>query len=331
MATGQFNTDPTGRGEQELLQLHGGDHLGTVLVNAPFDQTDFLAWKRSIVIALRARMKLSFIDGSCSAPDVSADNYDVWIRVHSMVTSWILTDISKKISKAFLYAKTTRQLWLDLEERYGENNGPMVYQLQRAIASIAQGTMSVVDYFNSLSTLWDERDCLMPIKTSTCGLCTCGFTRIAAEEYNLTKLVQFLMGLDDSYDNIRNQILVMDPFPSVNKNLLYGLRGNTPILEKSRHKGKGYIDRKPRLSSLWGQGQTKDTYFKFHGFPNWYKTLKEQKRREEATPRSFNVVVVEDKKIGEYTRDLGEALRQVSELLEIMKGQIPNEAASDPL
>ncbi|XP_020552465.1 uncharacterized protein LOC110012590 [Sesamum indicum] len=229
-------------------------------------------------------MKLSFIDGSCSAPDVSADNYDAWIRVDSMVTSWILNAISKKISKAFLYVKTSRQLWLDLKERYGENNGPMVYQLQQAIASIAQGTMSVVDYFNSLSTLWDELECLMPTKTYTCGLCTCSFTRIAAEEDNLTKLVQFLMGLDDSYDNIRNQILVMDPFPSVNKAYsmvlrverhrlvntqtngnsdgvaLYSrwnnqrgntcLRGNISILEKFGHKGRGYIDRKLQVS-LW--------------------------------------------------------------------------------
>ncbi|KAL0392948.1 UNVERIFIED_CONTAM: Retrovirus-related Pol polyprotein from transposon TNT 1-94 [Sesamum radiatum] len=39
-----------------------------------------------------------------------------------MVTSWILNVITKKISKAFLYRKSSRQLWLDLEERYGENN-----------------------------------------------------------------------------------------------------------------------------------------------------------------------------------------------------------------
>ncbi|KAK4411628.1 Retrovirus-related Pol polyprotein from transposon RE1 [Sesamum angolense] len=134
-----------------------------------------------------------------------------------MVTSWILNAMTKRISKAFLYTKSSRQLWLDLEERYGENNGPLVYQLRRAIASVTQGTSTVVDYFNNLTALWDELECLMPTKTCTCGLCTCGFTKITAEEDNLTKLVQFLMGLDDSFDGIRNQILVMDPFPSINK------------------------------------------------------------------------------------------------------------------
>ncbi|KAL0371752.1 UNVERIFIED_CONTAM: Retrovirus-related Pol polyprotein from transposon RE1 [Sesamum calycinum] len=51
------------RREPEFLQLHGGDHPGMVLVSAPLDGTDFLAWKRSVVIALRAKMKLGFIDG----------------------------------------------------------------------------------------------------------------------------------------------------------------------------------------------------------------------------------------------------------------------------
>ncbi|KAL0308793.1 UNVERIFIED_CONTAM: hypothetical protein Sradi_5821600 [Sesamum radiatum] len=191
----------------EFLQLHGGDHPGMVLVSAPFDGTDFLAWRRSVVIALRAKMKLGFIDGRYPMPDKTCDTYETWIRVDSMVTSWILNAISKKISNAFLYTKSSRQLWLDLEERYGENNGPLVYQLQRAIASITQGSHTVVEYFNNLTALWDELECLKPPKTCTCGLCTCGFTRITAEEENLTKLVQFLMGLDDSYDNIRNQSL----------------------------------------------------------------------------------------------------------------------------
>ncbi|KAL0405764.1 UNVERIFIED_CONTAM: hypothetical protein Slati_3890300 [Sesamum latifolium] len=101
--------------EPDFLQVHGGDNPGTVLVSAPFDGTSFLAWKRSIVIALRARMKLGFINGNYTMPDKTADNYDAWIRVDSMVTSWILNAIVKNISKAFLYTKNSRQLWLDLE------------------------------------------------------------------------------------------------------------------------------------------------------------------------------------------------------------------------
>ncbi|KAL0456881.1 UNVERIFIED_CONTAM: Retrovirus-related Pol polyprotein from transposon RE1 [Sesamum latifolium] len=325
----------------------------------------FLAWKRSVVIALHARMKLGFIDGSYTMPDRSADNYDTWIRVDWMVTSWILNATTKKISKAFLYTKTSRQLWLDLEERYGENNGPMVYQLQRAITSITQGTLSVVDYFNNLSALCDEMECLKPTKACTCGLCTCGFTRIIVEEDNLIKLVKFLMGLDDSYDNIRNQILVMDPFPSINKAYSMvlrverqrlinmqtsdtsegialhtkwndrggaGLRGNSYTMDNTTFKGKGFIDKRTQTCLHCGRpGHTKETCFKLHGVPDWYRNLKDQKRREGGMPRGFNVTTGDNSKSGEQVTDYGETMKQVTELLKLMKGQLPTAAAQDPL
>ncbi|KAL2492034.1 Uncharacterized protein Adt_27662 [Abeliophyllum distichum] len=34
---------------------------------------------------------------------------------------------------------------------------------------------------------------------------------------SFNKLMQFLIGLNDTYDNVRNQVLVMDPLPSVNR------------------------------------------------------------------------------------------------------------------
>ncbi|KAL0352361.1 UNVERIFIED_CONTAM: hypothetical protein Scaly_1624800, partial [Sesamum calycinum] len=130
------------------------------------------------------------------------ENYDKWIRVYSMVQTWILNTISKNIVGVFLYTKTSRELWLDLEERYGEPNGYLVYQLQLEIASISQGPLSVVDYIPKLKILWDELACLTPIQGCTCGLCTCNCGKIAAESNTLNQLMQFLMGLDDAYDHI---------------------------------------------------------------------------------------------------------------------------------
>ncbi|KAL0301407.1 UNVERIFIED_CONTAM: hypothetical protein Sradi_6417500 [Sesamum radiatum] len=263
-----------------------------------------------------------------------------------MVTSWMLNAISKRISKAFLYTKSSRQLWLDLEERYGENNGPLVYQLQRAIASITQGSHTVVEYFNNLTALWDELECLKPPKTCTCGLFTCGFTRITAEEENLTKLVQFLMGLDDSYDNIRNQILVMDPFPSVNKaysmvlrverqrmvnkqtgdsaeNVALqtkwldnrgnnGSRNGSQNLNKGGFRGKIMTDKRSQVCGNCGRtGHTKDTCFKLHGVPDWYRELKDQKRREGGLARGFNVISGEGGTSTDGSNNIREAMEQM--------------------
>ena len=46
------------------LFLYNSDHPGMVLVTAPLTGKNFLTWSRSIKIALGAKMKLGFIDGS---------------------------------------------------------------------------------------------------------------------------------------------------------------------------------------------------------------------------------------------------------------------------
>lgn len=37
------------------------------------------------------------------------------------------------------------------------------------------------------------------------------------ERENENKLIQFLLGLSDLYEHVKNQILILDPLPSVNK------------------------------------------------------------------------------------------------------------------
>lgn len=106
------------------LHLQNSDHPGMLLVTSPLTGTNYLTWCRSIKIALGAKLKLGFIDGRCKKPSEDSDHFDQWIRVDCMVTSWILNSISKEIVDAFLYVGSARELWIELEERYGESNGP---------------------------------------------------------------------------------------------------------------------------------------------------------------------------------------------------------------
>ncbi|KAL0409754.1 UNVERIFIED_CONTAM: hypothetical protein Sradi_1909800 [Sesamum radiatum] len=111
-------------------------------------------------------MKLGFINGKITKPDEDDEEFEQWERADGMVISWILNSISKDIVESFLYIDTARDLWLEIEARFGVSNGPLVYQLQREIASVAQGTQSVSGYFNRLKKLWDELGCLAPTPSS---------------------------------------------------------------------------------------------------------------------------------------------------------------------
>jgi len=60
--------------------------------------------------------------------------YEQWIRCDSMVVSWLLNSIVPELSKAFLY--TGSALWLELSERFGQNNGPLLYKVQKEILEL---------------------------------------------------------------------------------------------------------------------------------------------------------------------------------------------------
>ncbi|KAL0376362.1 UNVERIFIED_CONTAM: hypothetical protein Scaly_0753800 [Sesamum calycinum] len=132
------------------------DHPGMVMISAPLNGRNWLSWSRSVRIALEGRDKLGFIDGSCIKPADGTTELRQWRITDSMVRTWILNTISKDIVNAYLYATSARSLWLDLEARYGECDGPLLYKIQRQISSMSQGNLDVTAYYTNLKQLWDE-------------------------------------------------------------------------------------------------------------------------------------------------------------------------------
>lgn len=65
-------------------------------------------------IALTAKNKSGFVDGSTKEPKAGTDLYRAWSRSNNMVISWLLNSLSKDISESVLYystAKTSGQNW----------------------------------------------------------------------------------------------------------------------------------------------------------------------------------------------------------------------------
>ncbi|KAL0347665.1 UNVERIFIED_CONTAM: hypothetical protein Scaly_1782500 [Sesamum calycinum] len=106
----------------DSLQVQSSNHRGMVLVTSPLNCRNFSAWSREVKIALGAKLKLGFITGECKKPAVDSEHYKQWVRIDFTVTSWLLNSITKNITDAFLYAKSARELWVELEERFEKNN-----------------------------------------------------------------------------------------------------------------------------------------------------------------------------------------------------------------
>lgn len=58
------------------LFLQNFDHPGMMLVSSLLTGFNYLTWSRSIKIALRAKMKIGFIDGRFKKPETNSSDYD---------------------------------------------------------------------------------------------------------------------------------------------------------------------------------------------------------------------------------------------------------------
>lgn len=206
----------SGRFQKEDLEVAASDHPGFQLVTVPLDESNWIAWKSAIEVALGCKFKLGFIDGSLCAPPATDPLYRHWRRADCLVVSWLKNSISKSLIRAFAHINTSRELWIELEEQYGRIHGAHILHLRRRFVNLQQGTLTVAQYYTELLSIWRDLMSIDPYPK-----CSIEATRILAERDDRNLLIQFLMGLNDEYSSSCNQILLLDPLPSVRK--AYGM------------------------------------------------------------------------------------------------------------
>ena len=170
--------------------------------------------------ALIAKNKFGFVNGitTLSSPFVKTPvAIEAWIRCDNMVGSWSTKAVSPQIRINIAYRDITLEIWNDLRDTHSQGNGPRIFQLQKDIASINQGDSSITTFFTQLKVYWDQLKIFKPNPTCNCGKCTCNLSKRIENLHFQDSVMQFLMGLNDSYSQIKGQILLMEPLPSINK------------------------------------------------------------------------------------------------------------------
>ena len=115
--------------------------------------------------------KLRFINGDCPRPRSNDLSYKQWERCDNIVTSWILNSLSKEIADSVEYVQDSAELWKELEDRYEQTNGAKLYQIQREINDLSQGSLDITGYYTKLKKLWEEISTLNAKAQCTCS-CT---------------------------------------------------------------------------------------------------------------------------------------------------------------
>ncbi|KAM6553528.1 hypothetical protein CsatB_014290 [Cannabis sativa] len=140
------------------------------------------------------------------------DDYDSWCRCNSTVISWILRAISDEIADSIVYHDNAAEIWAELHEQFNERNAPQIFEAKKMMQSLVQGSNTFTTYYTRLKSLWDQIRELRPPP-----VCFCGAVKVIQEYKEEDRLLEFLVGLNDSYSLVRSQILMRDPLPSVNK------------------------------------------------------------------------------------------------------------------
>ncbi|GKA68938.1 cysteine-rich receptor-like protein kinase 8 [Tanacetum coccineum] len=124
--------------------------------------------------------------------------------------------IDKQISNSLNFVNTACDLWKKLQEHYSQLDGHRVYQLTNDLVQLKQNNLAIEIYYHKLKGLWDEYDSLEAPYMCVYA-CVCENRRINGERGQRKRFIQFLMGLDECYANVRGQILLMNPMPTVAK------------------------------------------------------------------------------------------------------------------
>ena len=72
--------------------------------------------------------------------------------------------------------------------------------------------MSVSLYFTKLKSLWDELNSVALVNP-----CILGNAKSILDQQNQDRAMEFLQGVHERFSAVRSQILLMDPFPSIQR------------------------------------------------------------------------------------------------------------------
>ncbi|XP_075111267.1 uncharacterized protein LOC142181719 [Nicotiana tabacum] len=138
----------------------------------------------------------------------------------------------------------------------------------RELAFTCQGVVDIASYFNKLKKLWDE---LTVMSSNHAKNCNCAAKPGLEQEEEENMVHQFLMGLNETYVNVRSNILLMNPLPSLDNVYNILLQDENQRFNLGQYKGSLFCKYCKK------NNHTIETCYRLHGFPQNFKFTKGRK------------------------------------------------------
>ncbi|CAN1146609.1 Retrovirus-related Pol polyprotein from transposon TNT 1-94 [Linum perenne] len=236
------------------LFLSPGENLSVPITSVKLSNDNYHLWSRSINVALSIKNKIVFIDGSLPPPATTDTTFAAWNRCNYAVLSWLLNSVSDDIAQSL----------------------------------ISYDSAFITQYFTNLKMLWEEYLQYRPIPccdfaSGQSTTCTVAKQVLVYQEQDYS--IRFIRGLNEAFDVVRSQLLLMDPLPDILTafkcavQLERQMKGVLPVQSmESMAMATGYNARaKAAVKGLFCRYCKKDN----HVIENCYR-LKNKKARETA-------------------------------------------------
>ena len=158
------------------------------------DDGNYDAWRELFLTVYQSFEVSGHLDGTL-LPANDAD--EAWKKRDGLVKLWIYGTLSKDLFKsAFKTRRTSREIWLRLENFFRNNKEARAIQLDHKLRNTEMGDISIHSYCQELKSIADL------------------LSNVDAAVTERTLVTYLLNGLNGKYDNIINVIMHRQPFPS---------------------------------------------------------------------------------------------------------------------
>ncbi|OIT34547.1 hypothetical protein A4A49_64047, partial [Nicotiana attenuata] len=249
------------------LYLQPGDSPGLILIQLKLTgPNNYALWSRAMKLSLRGKGKLGFVDETCVKSMYKGELAEQWEKCNAI-----------------------------FEERFDRSNLTRIFHLWTEIATLRQGTESLTSYYSKMKDCWDELDVLAPLPS-----CDCEESLPYVVHLKSQRLLQFLMGLNQSYSNLRSNLLARRPVVSVNE-------AYATVSQEESQRLLGVVDaNKEPLTMLAGrtyQGpkpkRAGENCYKIVGYPQDFKSKKKGSQTSGFRPYANSTVAGESMKPSE--------------------------------
>ncbi|CAL2249946.1 unnamed protein product [Prunus armeniaca] len=214
------NDDGSANTNQSLVS--GGSKTTTQIVTLQSDTSNFSAgikldennyslWHQIIEMKIAGREKHGHLTGDIAQPADTNPTFNKWRASDCQVKSWLFDAMQPNQIKRFIRYDTAKQVWSTIKQTYSDGaDEAKIYDLHRRSFIMKQAGASVAKYYSELTEMFQELDQLSP---STMEHPKDIETR--RKEVDCLRVYIFLAGLDNNFDQIREEILRIELKPEL--------------------------------------------------------------------------------------------------------------------